>query len=89
MTDEPPKPSNERRGEDRRTALKSAQIVFNDHKSIMTCRIRNISETGARLEFPTAQLLPHSFELQVPGAPVRLCMLRWAKGNLAGVWFVS
>jgi hypothetical protein len=35
----------------------------------------------------TPQLLPHTFELQIPGQPARLCNLRWAKGNLVGVSF--
>ncbi len=89
MTDHPPKPSKERRGDDRHVVLKSAQILYNNRKSSIDCRIRNISETGARLEFPAPQLLPHTFELHVEGMPDRLCMLRWAKGNQAGVWFVS
>lgn len=75
--------------DERHVVLKTATIYYNDRKQSIPCRVRNISETGARLEFPSAQLLPHSFELQIPGLPVKLCMLRWAKGNVAGVWFVS
>lgn len=88
MTDDPPKPSD-RRLDDRHALLKSAQIIYNKGKSAIDCRILDISETGARLEFPSAQLLPHTFDLHVQGMPVRLCMLRWAKGNQIGVWFVS
>ena len=93
MADEPDKPADalpqDRRMDERHIVLKTAQIYYNDRKSTISCRVRNISETGARLEFPTAQLLPHSFELHIPGLPMKLCMLRWAKGNIAGVWFVS
>jgi len=94
MTDDtsnPPgdNPPSDRRNDSRRTVLKPAQVVYNEGKSTIPCRIRNMSETGARLEFPTVQLLPHTFELHVPGMPVRQCMLRWAKDNLAGVWFAS
>ncbi|HET6160709.1 MAG TPA: PilZ domain-containing protein [Dongiaceae bacterium] len=87
MTDEPSNEPANRRGNDRRTALKGARIVYNDGQSAINCRIRNISEGGARLELGTAQLLPHTFELHVPGAPPRQCNLRWAKGNAVGVSF--
>ena len=46
-----------------------------ERKSILNCRIRNLSEGGARLELPTAQLLPHTFELHITGMPVRQCAL--------------
>jgi hypothetical protein len=86
MTDDQSKP-DDRRSKDRRTALKSGRIVYNDGKSSIDCRVRNISPGGARLELGTPQLLPHTFELHIPGQPVRLCNLRWAKGNLVGVSF--
>ena len=89
MSDDTSNPNSDRRGDNRRTMLKPAQIVYNDGKSTIPCRIRNISDTGARLEFPSPQLLPHTFELHAQGMPVRQCMLRWAKDNLAGVWFAS
>lgn len=85
MTDEPSNSSGERRGDTRRTALKSARIVHKDGS--VECRIRNISDGGARLEFGTPQLLPHRFELHVLGMPARTCSLRWAKDNLVGVQF--
>jgi hypothetical protein len=76
MTNQPSDPSSERRGDIRRAAL-------------IECKIRNISEGGARLELAIPQLLPHTFELQIAGLPARLCNLRWAKGNLVGVQFVD
>jgi hypothetical protein len=88
MTDEPSSPSSEqRRGELRRTALKSARIIAPDGTRI-ECRLRNISDGGARLELGGQQLLPHTFQLEISGLPTRLCNLRWAKGNLVGVQFI-
>ncbi|MEZ5831896.1 MAG: PilZ domain-containing protein [Dongiaceae bacterium] len=88
MTGDPSNPSDERRGrETRRTAFKNGHIVFKDGN--VPCRIRNISDGGARLEFGTPQLLPHTFELHVPGMPVRVCSLRWAKDSLIGVQFTD
>jgi PilZ domain len=86
MTDNPSAPSDDRRGNDRRTALKSARIVGKDGTTV-ECRLRNISEGGARLELAGPQLLPHTFELHIGDLPPRLCNLRWAKGNLVGVQF--
>jgi hypothetical protein len=87
MTDNPSDPFSNRRGDNRRTALKSGRIVFKDGS--LECRIRNISDGGARLEFGTPQLLPHTFELHVAGMPARQCSLRWAKGNVIGVQFIA
>ena len=87
MTDDPNNPSSDRRGNNRRTALKGGRIVYKDGS--LECRVRNISDGGARLELGTPQLLPHTFELHVTGMPVRLCNLRWAKGNLVGVSFAA
>ena len=89
MSDDSSSQSTDRRGNDRRTALKSARIVYNDGKSSIECRVRNISEGGARLELGTPQLLPHTFELHIQGLSAYQCNLRWAKDNLVGVSFVT
>ena len=92
MTDDPSgdpsSTSDERRGDTRRTALKGARIVATDG-TIVECRLRNISDGGARLELAGPQLLPHTFELEITGMPARTCSLRWVKGNLIGVQFVD
>jgi hypothetical protein len=88
MNDDPSQSSDERRGrEARRTALKGGHIVYPGGS--VECRLRNISDGGARLELAGQQLLPHTFELRVTGMPVRQCSLRWAKDNLVGVQFVD
>ena len=88
MTDDSSHSSDERRGgETRRTALKGGRIVYPGGS--VECRIRNISDGGARLEIGGQQLLPHTFELHIAGMPARSCSLRWAKDNLIGVQFVD
>ena len=89
MSDDSSSQSSDRRGKDRRTALKSGKILYNHGKTTIDCRIRNISEGGARLELGTPQLLPHTFELHISGMPVKVCSLRWARDNLVGVQFVT
>ena len=59
-------PSN-RREQFRRTVIKGAKIIFNDRKSTLDCRVRDMTTDGARLDLSTQQLLPHEFELQVSG----------------------
>jgi hypothetical protein len=78
-----------RRDQARRTVLKGARIIFNDRKSTIDCRVRDLSADGARLDLPTPQLLPHTFELHVAGNPPRRCGLRWAQGARVGVHFLD
>ena len=89
MTDDQGSPQSTRRGHDRRTVLKGAKVVFNDGKSMLVCRVRDLSPDGARLEFPPRQTLPDSFELHMAGQPVRQCERRWVRNNIVGVRFVA
>ena len=88
MTDDQGSPKT-RRGQDRRTILKGAKVVFNNGKGVLVCRVRDLSPDGARLEFPPRQALPDSFELHVTGQPVRKCERRWVRNNIVGVRFVA
>jgi hypothetical protein len=81
--------SSERREQMRRTVIKGARIVFNERKSTLDCRVRDMTREGARLDFSTPQLLPHEFELQLAGVPVRRCGLCWARGTFVGVRFLD
>lgn len=88
MTDEGG-PDSSRRGQDRKTVLKGAKVVFNNGKGVLVCRVRDLSPSGARLEFPPRQALPDQFELHVTGQPVRKCERRWVRNNIVGVRFVD
>ncbi len=77
-----------RRDQNRRAVIKGATIVFNDRKSSLNCRVRDMSEGGARLDLSTQQLLPHKFDLHVAGSPARQCGLCWARGTMIGVRFL-
>jgi hypothetical protein len=89
MTDAQDGRPEKRRGEDRRTILKGAKVVFNEGKSVLVCRVRDLSSGGARLEFPPRTTLPERFELHVTGSPPRHCELRWFKRNIAGIRFLG
>lgn len=81
--------SSNRRQQMRRTVIKGARIIFNDRKSTLDCRVRDLTSDGARLDLSTPQLLPHEFELHLAGDPVRRCGLRWARGTQVGVRFLG
>ena len=81
--------SSNRREQMRRTVIKGARIVYNERKSTLDCRIRDMSEEGARIDLMTQQLLPHEFELQMAGTPARRCGLCWARGTFIGVRFLD
>lgn len=73
----------------RRKVIKAGKIVFNEGRSFIECRVRDLSVHGARLEVATLQLLPHRFELHLTTGPVGLCQLRWARGLFVGVRFLG
>lgn len=81
--------SSNRREHMRRTVIKGARIIFNDRKSTLDCRVRDLTGDGARLDLTTQQLLPHEFDLHLAGDPARRCGLRWARGTMVGVRFLA
>jgi len=89
MTEDQGSPQDTRRGQDRKTVLKGAKVVFNNGKGVLVCRVRDLSPDGARLEFAPRQAVPDIFELHVMGQPVRKCERRWVRNNIVGVRFVA
>ena len=75
--------SPSRRGQDRRVVLKGAKAVFNNGKSVLICRVRDLSPGGAKLEFPPRQELPEFFELHVAGQPVGVSSYTYLINGLA------
>ncbi len=80
--------SDNRRAEQRiRTALKG-QIVINDRFSTVDCIVRDLSESGARLQFPEGYLPPREFEFEVPKKNLSVFARKiWSSGHLHGVVF--
>jgi hypothetical protein len=76
-----------RRAAPRIRTLKGAQIVFAGEAPI-PCVVRNISETGARLELRTP-VLHNAFDLVFDDNewPQRACRVVWRKANGIGVTF--
>jgi hypothetical protein len=80
---------DEHRAATRRRTLKEGQVVLTD-STLMNCTIRDLSETGARLEFAGLVTLPKEFRLLIVSSntivPVALA---WQRGPLVGVYFTG
>lgn len=79
----------EHRRSNRRRQLKSAIVAFNYRRSTIPCVVREISETGARLEGP-GNMIPEAFELliEIDGLEAQ-CRVVWRKPDEVGVTFTQ
>ena len=81
---------DEKRQKLRMRRLKEGRIVFNDRKSLMSVRVRDIGPSGARLVCGEPYLAPINFEVAVVGEPgLRAAERVWIKGNEMGVKFMG
>jgi hypothetical protein len=73
----------------RQRVLKSGKIIFSGGAFSIDCTIRNISETGARLQVPTSVAIPDKFTLldTHAGGTRREATVVWRKDNMMGVRF--
>ena len=79
-------PTVERRRDTRRRILKAAEIRFDGH--VISCVVRNISESGAALDVDSALGLPSVFVLTIKADAIeRKCRLVWYKQTRIGVVF--
>lgn len=74
----------------RRRVLQGAHAAFNNEFSSVPCRVKNISETGALLEFDNPDCVPTKFILHVAldGFKIECCTVRKDK-NWVAVEFCS
>lgn len=78
----------ERRTNRRRRTLLTGKIIFNQRSSVITCVVRNLSDTGACLEIPATMHVPDAFELKVePGGACFECRTVWRHAARIGVAF--
>lgn len=77
-----------KRGSPRQRVLKSGKIVFAGGSFSVDCTIRNISESGARLQVPLTVSIPDKFTLVDMHAKARReALVVWRKNDLIGVRF--
>ena len=70
----------------RRRVFKGGTIEFD--RAAFSCAVRNLSETGAALDVPHEQPIPHEFTLTMDtDQAARQCRVIWRKENRLGVAF--
>jgi PilZ domain-containing protein len=80
----------EQRRQTRSRTLKSARILFNDHRSVIDCTVRNLSPTGACLNVASALGIPERFDVMFDAdQSVRACRMVWHKEKQLGVEFAK
>jgi hypothetical protein len=80
----------ERRRYPRLRTLKAARILFNQHRSVLDCTIRNLTRTGACLNVPSTVGIPDCFDVIFESdRTVRACRMVWHKEKQVGVEFAS
>jgi hypothetical protein len=75
---------NERRASVRHPRYKGASIVFNRLGSVISCTLRNISESGACLMVQHDIFIPGEFKLLAEGA-MHSCAVAWRRPDRVGV----
>ena len=74
----------------RRRVLKSGIICFNDRHCTIACTVRDLSETGAKLQTAGSIGAPDTFELHIALDGIWVnCEVVWRSGETLGVIFVS
>jgi hypothetical protein len=80
----------ERRQPPRTRVLKAAKVIFNEHRSVIDCTVRNLSNSGACLQVSSPVGFPESFDLSFDSfRSVRRCQVRWRAENKIGVSFTE
>lgn len=74
----------------RTRVLKGAHAAFNQEFSAIPCIVRDMSDTGARLQFDEGWFVPPLFTLfvEIDGFKVE-CERVWHKGSSCGVRFIG
>lgn len=66
-----------------------ATVVFDGGRTRMRCIIRNLSETGAKLEVASVANIPRTFDLVVGKVRPQPCFVVWRAVKELGVQFVG
>lgn len=75
-----------KRNAPRQRVLKGAFVILSDRAPKLECTVRNISATGAALQFSTTIGLPPAFDLVIDGVR-RRCRSQWRTDTKIGVLF--
>jgi hypothetical protein len=79
----------EHRASQRRRALKGGKVVLSA-QVVLDCLIRDISASGARIEFGAPTKLPDAFRLLIPSSNLLIpATPAWQTGLAAGIRFTG
>lgn len=79
----------ERRDSYRRRILMAGTLRFKTRRSVFSCVIRNLSDSGARLDISGAHWVPDRFELDIPHQDIRVeVRAMWRNSEQIGVAFL-
>jgi hypothetical protein len=82
--------SNERRRATRQRSLLRGLAYLGNSPSAMNCVVRDISETGARLQFSGPVTAPDMIDLHIPAKNQTLhCRVSWREVDEIGVRFAT
>jgi PilZ domain len=77
----------EKRLAPRRNTMMEAELVFNNGRTRVNGIIRNLSDSGAKIEVVSVSSIPASFELRVAGHRPHSCRVVWRALREIGVTF--
>ncbi|MEP7241180.1 MAG: PilZ domain-containing protein [Devosia sp.] len=78
----------EKRLAPRRNTMIAAVVAFDGGATRMDCVIRNLSDTGAKLQLASVGAVPKHFDLLVPGHVPQKCRVVWRALKELGIEFV-
>jgi c-di-GMP-binding flagellar brake protein YcgR len=85
----PPAGSSQRRGQQRHRVLKSGKIIL-ENLSSLSCQLRDLSDTGAKLIVANGMILPKTFRLFITADnSIRDVEVAWRKTDSVGVHFLG
>lgn len=67
--------------------LKEGRIIFNGRKSVLSCLVRDVSDTGFRIKIGEPYRVPDIFELEISGQPARPARKVWIGSDELGAAF--
>ncbi|WP_423068004.1 PilZ domain-containing protein [Devosia sp. CN2-171] len=79
----------EKRQSARRNTMIQASLVYDGGRSRMPCVIRNLSDTGAKIEVSSVTKIPRTFDLVVDRVRPQSCVVVWRAVKELGVQFQS
>jgi PilZ domain len=80
---------DEKRASPRTKALREAQI-YTSGSTIIDCIVKNMTRTGARIEFSAFTQLPSDFRIHFKNTgETRLAEVAWQRGLAAGIRFTD